>query len=237
MSSWTGSTNISEGEMMNKGKKLSRQQMANRLAQEFQDGWLVNLGIGIPTLCSNYKQTKKQIIYHSENGVIGYGPIYPRGEEDQHLVNAGGQYVSLVEGASIIHHADSFSLIRAGYIDVTVMGAYEVAENGDFANWKTAGRKGGGIGGAMDLAVGAKQVFIAMEHTTREGAPRLLKQCTLPVTATGVVKKVVTNLGLFEVTETGLLMREIAPGFSPEEIQAVTDATLVVSENLKEMAV
>ena len=124
-------------------KRLNRQQMADRLAQEFQDGWLVNLGIGIPTLCSNYSQGDKEIIYHSENGVIGYGSIYPRGEEDLQLVNAGGQYVSLVPGASIVHHADSFAIIRGGMLDLTVMGAYEVAENGDFANWKTEGRKGG----------------------------------------------------------------------------------------------
>ena len=165
---------------------------------------MVNLGIGIPTLCSNYKQDDKEVIYHSENGVIGYGAIYPRGEEDRHLVNAGGQYVSLVPGASIIHHADSFAIIRGGMLDLTVMGAYEVAENGDFANWKTQGRRGGGIGGAMDLAVGAKRVFIAMQHTTRDGKPRVLRQCTLPITAKGVVKLLVTDLGLFEVTEAGL---------------------------------
>ena len=217
--------------------KLTRQQMANRLAQEFQDGWLVNLGIGIPTLCSNYKQDSKEVIYHSENGVIGYGAIYPRGEEDQHLVNAGGQYVSLVPGASIVHHADSFAIIRGGMLDLTVMGAYEVAENGDFANWKTPGRRGGGIGGAMDLAVGAKRVFIAMQHTTRDGKPKVLKRCTLPITAKGVVKLIVTDLGLFEVTEAGLLMREIAPGYAPEEVQGLTDASIVVSVGLKEMEV
>ena len=218
-------------------QRLTRQQMANRLAQEFQDGWLVNLGIGIPTLCSNYKQTDKQIIYHSENGVIGYGSICPRGQEDHHLVNAGGQYVSLVEGASIIHHADSFAIIRSGMLDLTVMGAYEVAETGDFANWKTQGRRGGGIGGAMDLAVGAKRVFIAMQHTLRDGAPRVLERCTLPVTARGVVKLLVTDLGLFEVSEEGLLMREIAPGYTPEEVQAVTAARLTVADDLKEMTV
>ena len=221
---------------MSEKKRLNRQQMANRLAQEFQDGWLVNLGIGIPTLCSNYKQVDKEIIYHSENGVIGYGSIYPRGEEDQHLVNAGGQYVSLVPGASIIHHADSFAIIRSGMLDLTVMGAYEVAANGDFANWKTQGRRGGGIGGAMDLAVGAKRVFIAMQHTLRDGTPRVLERCTLPVTAIGVVKLLVTDLGLFEFTDAGLHMREIAPGFSPEEVQAVTEARIVVAEDLKEMA-
>jgi len=217
--------------------KLSRQQMANRLAQEFQDGWLVNLGIGIPTLCSNYAQGDKEIIYHSENGVIGYGSIYPRGEEDLHLVNAGGQYVSLVPGASIVHHADSFAIIRSGMLNLTVMGAYEVAENGDFANWKTEGRKGGGIGGAMDLAVGAKRVYIAMQHTTREGKPRLLKRCTLPITAKGVVKLIATDLGLFEVRERGLLMREIAPGYRPEEVQFLTEANLIIADDLKEMEV
>ena len=217
--------------------KLSRQQIANRLAQEFQDGWLVNLGIGIPTLCSNYDQGDKEIIYHSENGVIGYGSIYPRGEEDLQLVNAGGQYVSLVPGASIVHHADSFAIIRGGMLDLTVMGAYEVAENGDFANWKTEGRKGGGIGGAMDLAVGAKRVYIAMQHTTREGKPRLLKRCTLPITAKGVVKLIATDLGLFEVTERGLLMREIAPGYRPEEVQFLTEANLIIADDLKEMEV
>ena len=218
-------------------QRLTRQQMANRLAQEFQDGWLVNLGIGIPTLCSNYRQTDKQIIYHSENGVIGYGSICPRGQEDHHLVNAGGQYVSLVEGASIIHHADSFAIIRSGMLDLTVMGAYEVAENGDFANWKTQGRRGGGIGGAMDLAVGAKRVFIAMQHTLRDGTSRVLERCTLPVTARGVVKLLATDLGLFEVSEAGLLMREIAPGYTPEEVQAVTAARLTVAADLKEMTV
>ena len=214
---------------------LDRQTMCNRIAMEFQDGWVVNLGVGMPTLCSNYDFGDTDILFQSENGVIGYGPLSPEGEEDIHLVNAGGQHVTLVQGAAIIHHADSFSLIRAGYIDVTVMGAYEVAENGDFANWKTAGRKGGGIGGAMDLAVGAKQVFLALEHTTREGAPRLLKRCTLPVTAVGVVTKVVTNLGLFDITPEGFLLREIAPGYTPEEVQAVTEAKLIVSPDLKEL--
>ena len=216
---------------------LTRQQMASRLAREFQDGWLVNLGIGIPTLCSNYDHGDKEIIYHSENGVIGYGPIYPKGGEDLHLVNAGGQYVSLPPGASIVHHADSFSIIRSGRLDVTVMGAYQVAENGDFANWKTQGRRGGGIGGAMDLAVGAKRVFIALHHTTGDGQSRLLPRCTLPATALGVVKLVATDLGLFEVTERGFLMREIAPGYEPEEVQTLTEAKLIIAEDLRKLEV
>ena len=214
---------------------LDRQTMCNRLAMEFQEGWVVNLGVGMPTLCSNYDFGNKSIVFHSENGVIGYGPLAPEGQEDLHLVNAGGQYVTLNPGAAIIHHADSFSVIRGGYLDVTVMGAYEVAGNGDFANWKTMGRKGGGIGGAMDLAVGAKRVYVAMEHTTRDGSPRLLTRCTLPVTAVGVVKMVVTNLGLFEVTPQGFLLKEIAPGYTPEDVQAATEAKLLISEDLKEL--
>ncbi len=213
---------------------LDRQTMCNRLAMEFQDGWMVNLGIGIPTLCSNYDFGDRSIVFHSENGVIGYGPLAAEGEEDADLVNAGGQRVTLVKGAAIVHHADSFSLIRGGYLDVTVLGSYEVAENGDFANWKTEGRRGGGIGGAMDLAVGARRVFIAMEHTTRDGKPRLLKRCTLPLTGAGVVKLVATNLGLFQVTPEGFLMTEIAPGYTPEEVQAATEARLNISPDLAE---
>ena len=218
-------------------RPLSRQCMCNRLAMEFQDGWVVNLGVGMPTLCSNFDFKDVDIIFHSENGVIGYGPLSPEGEEDLHLVNAGGQYVTMVPGAAIVHHADSFAIIRGGYVDVTVMGAYEVAQNGDFANWKTAGRKGGGIGGAMDLAVGAKRVFIAMEHTTRAGNARLVERCSLPVTAVGVVSLVATNLGLFEVTPKGFLLREIAPGYSAAEVQAVTGAGLIIADDLKELQV
>jgi len=155
--------------MSERAKGLTRQQMCDRLAMEFGDGWIVNLGIGIPTLCSNFDFGDKEIIFHSENGVIGYGPLAASGEEDLHLVNAGGQHVTLQPGAAIVHHADSFALIRSGRIDVTVLGAYEVAANGDFANWKTAGQKGGGIGGAMDLAACARHVFVAMEQTTRRG--------------------------------------------------------------------
>ena len=159
--------------------RLSRQTMCDRLAMEFQDGWIVNLGVGMPTLCSNYLECEpdKEIIFHSENGVIGYGPLAPAGEEDRHLVNAGGQNVVALPGMAIVHHADSFGLIRKGMVDVTVMGAYEVSENGDFANWRIPVRKGGGIGGAMDLAACAKRVFIAMEHNQRNGAPRVLKRC------------------------------------------------------------
>ena len=213
--------------------KLERQAMCDRLAMEFQDGWIVNLGIGMPTLCSNYVDPSRSIINQSENGAIGYGPLAPEGQEDSHLVNASGQHVTAEPGMSIVHHADSFGLIRGGMVDVTVMGAYEVAENGDFANWRIPSRKGGGIGGAMDLAACAKRVFIALEHLTREGEPRLLTRCKLPITAPGVVTMVVTDLGLFEVTPEGFKMLEYAPGWSPEDIQELTEAKLIIPDNLR----
>ena len=214
--------------------RLERQAMCDRLAMEFQDGWIVNLGVGMPTLCSNYVDPNKSLVYHSENGVIGYGPLAAPGAVDRHLVNAGGQHVTAVPGMAIVHHADSFALIRKGMLDVTVMGAYEVAENGDFANWRIPNRKGGGIGGAMDLAACAQRVFIALEHTTRDGKPRLLKRCALPITAPGVVKLVVTDLGLFEVTPQGFTLLEHAPGWTPEEIQELTAARLRIAGDLRE---
>jgi 3-oxoacid CoA-transferase B subunit len=214
--------------MMSDAKGLTRQQMCDRLAMEFEDGWIVNLGIGIPTLCSNFDFGEREIIFHSENGVIGYGPLAAAGKEDLHLVNAGGQHVTLRPGAAIVHHADSFALIRAGRLDATVLGAYEVAENGDFANWKMAGQQGGGIGGAMDLAACAKHVFVAMEHQTRDGKSRLVERCAIPVTAPGVVNLVITNFGLFEITKEGMRLREIAPGVTVDEIRAATGCNLIV---------
>ncbi|MCC6720174.1 MAG: 3-oxoacid CoA-transferase subunit B [Acetobacteraceae bacterium] len=211
---------------------LARQQIADRVAQEFQDGWIVNLGVGMPTMCSN-TPIDTDIIYHSENGVIGYGPVLPAGQEDLHLVNAGGQNVSLKPGAAVVHHADSFAIIRSGRIDVTVLGIYEAACNGDFANWKVAGAKGGGIGGAMDLAACAKNVFVILEHTTRDGKPRLLKECALPVTARGRVSLVATNLGLFKPLGDRFLLREIAPGVTVDQIRAATGAPIEVPADLK----
>jgi 3-oxoacid CoA-transferase B subunit len=219
---------------MSEKPRLPRQAMCDRLAMEFQDEWIVNLGVGMPTLCSNYVDPSISLVFHSENGVIGYGPLARPEEVDRHLVNAGGQNVTAVAGMAIVHHADSFALIRKGMVDVTVMGAYEVAENGDFANWRIPNRKGGGIGGAMDLAACAKRVFIALEHTTREGKPRLLKRCTLPITAPGAVKLVATDLGLFEVTPEGFKLREHAPGWTPAEIQELTEARLSIADDLRE---
>src|ERR1700761_9199363 len=218
--------------MSERAKGLTRQQMCDRLAMEFGDGWIVNLGIGIPTLCSNFDFGDKEIIFHSENGVIGYGPLASAGKEDLHLVNAGGQHVRLQPGAAIVHHADSFALIRSGRIDVTVLGAYEVAENGDFANWKMAGQKGGGIGGGGDLAACARHVFVAMEQTTRRGAPRLVERCAIPVTAKGVVNLVITNYGLFAITPAGMALREIAPGVTVDEVKATVGCNLIVPNNV-----
>ncbi len=218
---------------MSDKKGLTRQQMADRMALEFQDGWIVNLGVGIPTMCSNTDIGDRDITYHSENGVIGYGGVASPEEEDLNLVNAGGQNVTLRPNASIVNHADSFAIIRGGHIDVTVMGAYQVSMTGDFANWKLKGQKGGGIGGAMDLAACAKRVFIILEHVTRDGSTRLVSACDLQVTARGVVKLVATNYGLFEPTGDGFLLREIAPGFTVDEIRASTAGVLTVVPDLK----
>ncbi|MBW4091578.1 MAG: 3-oxoacid CoA-transferase subunit B [Proteobacteria bacterium] len=213
--------------MSDVAKGFTRQQMADRIAAEFGDGWIVNLGVGLPTLCSNTDIGDRNIVYHSENGVIGYGAIAAPGEEDLNLVNAGGQNVTLRPGAAVVHHADSFAIIRGGRIDVTVMGAYEVAANGDFANWRIGRGKGGGIGGAMDLAACARRVFLIMEHVTRSGAPRLVPACALPVTARGVVKLVATDLGLFEPAGEGFRVRELAPGVGMDAVRAATGAPLV----------
>ncbi|GAA0583575.1 3-oxoacid CoA-transferase subunit B [Craurococcus roseus] len=205
----------------------SRQQMADRLAAEFGDGWIVNLGVGIPTLCSNADLGGRAVVFHSENGVVGCGPVLPEGQEDMHLVNAGGQPVSLRPGAAVVHHADSFALIRSGRIDATAMGAYECAANGDFANWKIAANaKGGGIGGAMDLAACARRVFLLLEHTTRRGAPRLVLRCALPVTARRVVTLAATNYGLFKPEGEGFRVLELAPGVALDEVRAATGAPL-----------
>ncbi|MDE2582453.1 MAG: 3-oxoacid CoA-transferase subunit B [Rhodospirillales bacterium] len=214
--------------MSDQAKGFTRQQMADRIAARFEDGWIVNLGVGIPTLCSNTDIGDRRIIYHSENGVIGYGPIAPTGEEDLNLVNAGGQNVTLLPGAAVVHHADSFAIIRGGRIDVTVLGAYEVASTGDFANWRIGRGKGGGIGGAMDLAACARRVFLIMEHTTRTGAPRLVPACALPVTARGVVKLVATNLGLFEPTGEAFRVQELAPGVGIEAVRKATGTPVLV---------
>lgn len=212
---------------------LDRDTMVRRCAQEFQNGWIVNLGVGMPTLCSSYVPEGREVIFQSENGLIGYGSLATEENLDINTVNASGQHVILNSYAAIVHHADAFAIIRSGRIDLTVMGSYEVAENGDFANWKRGSMKGGGIGGAMDLAASAQRVYLILEHITREGEPRLLKRCTLPITAPGVVKMVFTNLGVFDITAEGFVMREIARDWTIEEVQELTEAKIHVSPDLR----
>jgi len=219
------------------GKRLSRDLMAARVAAEFEDGWVVNLGVGMPTRCSDFVPENRTVILHSENGVIGYGRNATVEEATPYVVNGGAQPVLLTPLASIVHHADAFAIIRRGLLDVAVLGAYEAATNGDFANWRISGRKGGGIGGAMDLAVGAKQVFLLLEHTTRDGRPRLLERCALPLTAAGVVTLVMTDLGLFEPAGDSFLLREIAPGFTVDDVRQLTGAPVVPAPNLREVTV
>jgi 3-oxoacid CoA-transferase B subunit len=216
--------------------RLTRDMIAARIAAEFQDGWIANLGVGMPTMCSDFLPAEKFIVLHSENGLIGYGRGATVDEAGPYVVNAGVMPVLLHDYSAILHHADAFAVIRSGRLDVGVLGAYEVGANGDFANWKTAvGKLGGGIGGAMDIAACAQRIFIMMEHTTRDGSPRLLRECTLPVTARGVVKLVMTDLGLFEPTGDGFRMLEVAPGFTLEDVQTVTAAPVVASPNLREV--
>jgi 3-oxoadipate CoA-transferase, beta subunit len=216
--------------------KIPRPLMARRLAREFQDGWIVNLGTGMPTMCSDLVPEDRTVIFHSENGVIGYGTRAKSVEEaSQYLTNAGSQAVTLQPFAAFVHHADSFALVRKGLLNVAVLGAYEVGANGDLANWRIAGNKGGGIGGAMDIAACAQQVFAILEHTTRDGKPRLLPKTNLDITAPGCVTLVMTDLGLFKPTGSGFRILEIAPGYSVEEIQELTGAPVEVDPDLKKV--
>jgi len=221
--------------MTETAKRLTRDLMAARVAAEFENGWIVNLGVGMPTRCSDFLPEGREVIFHSENGVIGYGRNATVEEAGRYVVNGGAQPVLLTPIASIVHHADAFAIIRRGLLDVAVLGAYEAAANGDFANWRITGRKGGGIGGAMDLAVGARCLIVAMEHTTKDGRPRILRECTYPLTGRGCVDLIVTDLAVVEVGPAGLTLREVAPGWAPGEVAAVTDAPLALAEDLREM--
>ena len=215
-------------------ERLSRELMAMRVAGELEDGTVVNLGIGMPTLVSNYIPTDGSIILHAENGVIGYGPFPQEGHENPNLVNAGGQPVTLLPGAAIVSHADSFAMIRGGYIDVAVLGGFQVSQRGDLANWSTDEQSLGSPGGAVDIALASRRVIVMMEHTTKEGGPKLLRECSYPLTGKECVELVVTDLGLFQVTGEGLILREIALGWTVGEVQALTDAPLTASRELKE---
>ncbi|MCC6238029.1 MAG: 3-oxoacid CoA-transferase subunit A [Dehalococcoidia bacterium] len=219
---------------------LTREEITAVVAQWLEPGWMVNLGVGMPTLTSSYVDPAKGIMFSSENGVIGYSGLAREGEGDPDVVNAGGQQVTLLPGATFVHHADSFALIRRGLIDVTVLGAYEAAADGSFANWRTnneAWDQLGGIGGAMDLVADAGQIWVAMDHTTRDGQPRLLERCTLPVTSPRNVTMVFTDLGVFRVSGGKFILEQHAVGYTPEEIAAVTGAPLEVSPTLRPITV
>jgi 3-oxoacid CoA-transferase subunit B len=212
---------------------LSKEGIAKRIAQELQDGYYVNLGIGIPTLVANYIPDGIEVVLQSENGLLGMGPFPFEGEEDADLINAGKQTITTVPGSAFFDSATSFAMIRSGRVDLTVLGAMEVADNGDIANWKIPGKMVKGMGGAMDLVASAKNIIVAMQHTSRSGDSKLLKACTLPITGLACVKKVVSNLGVFEINENGFLLTERAADVSIEEIKAATEGRLIIANDVK----
>ena len=218
-------------------KPLTRRQMAWRAAQDIEDGACVNLGIGLPTMVSDFIPADREIVFHSENGILGMGPAPKPGEEDKDLINAGKGLTTLVPGGSFFHHNDAFLMIRGGHLDLALLGAFEVAENGDLANWTTEDPNfAPGVGGAMDLAVGAKEVRVLVEHTTKDGKPRIRRKCGYPLTAPRCVKRVYTNLAVLEIGPSGVLVREMVEGLGIAELQAKTEPKLRLAEDWKPIA-
>jgi 3-oxoacid CoA-transferase B subunit len=218
--------------------RLTREQIAQRAAQELTDGAYVNLGWGIPNLISDYLPKGITVYFHSENGILGMGPRAKPGEEDYDLVDAMKVPVTLIPGASFFNQADAHLMTRGGHLDVAVLGGFQVSEDGDLSNWKIPGSKGsGGIGGAMDIAAGAKKLIVCMEHNTKEGAPKVVKQCTYPLTGIECTDTIVTDLAVIDVTGEGLVLREVALGWTTEEVQSLTDAKLIVRGSVPEMKI
>lgn len=216
--------------------RLTREQIAQRAAQELTDGAYVNLGWGIPNLMSDYLPEGITVYFHSENGILGMGRRAKPGEEDFDLVDAMKVPVTLIPGASFFHQADAHLMTRGGHLDVAVLGGFQVSEKGDLANWKIPGSKGsGGIGGAMDIASGAKKLIVCMEHSTKDGAAKIVKQCNYPLTGLECVDTIVTDIAVIDVTRDGLVLREVAPGWSAEEVQSLTEAKLKISDKTPEM--
>jgi 3-oxoadipate CoA-transferase beta subunit len=208
-------------------KRLTRDQIAARVAQDIPEGAYVNLGIGLPTMVGNHLPKEREIFLHSENGLLGMGPAPAPGEEDEDLINAGKQPVTLLTGGAFFHHADSFAMMRGGHIDICVLGAFQVSASGDLANWHTGAPDAiPAVGGAMDLAVGAKQVFVMMEHQTKSGESKIVPQCTYPLTGIGCVTRIYTDLAVIDVTPTGLVVREMVEGLTFEQLQEITDVPL-----------
>ena len=216
---------------------LDKNQIAQRIAQEVKDGYYVNLGIGIPTLVANYVRTDISVEFQSENGVLGMGPFPFEGEEDADIINAGKQTITTLPGASFFDSGFSFGMIRSQKVDLTILGAMEVSENGDIANWKIPGKMVKGMGGAMDLVASAENIIVAMMHVNKAGESKILKKCTLPLTGVGCVKKVVTELAVLEVTSKGFKLLERAPGVSVEDIIKATEADLIIEGEIPEMSI
>jgi 3-oxoacid CoA-transferase subunit B len=216
---------------------LDKNQIAKRIAQEVKDGYYVNLGIGIPTLVANYVRTDISVEFQSENGVLGMGPFPFEGEEDADIINAGKQTITTLPGASFFDSAFSFGMIRAQKVDLTILGAMEVSENGDIANWKIPGKMVKGMGGAMDLVASAENIIVAMMHVNKAGESKILKKCSLPLTGVGCVKKVVTELAVLEVTSNGFKLLERAPGVSVDDIIKATEAELIIEGDIPEMSI
>ncbi|NUN04956.1 MAG: CoA transferase subunit B [Bdellovibrio sp.] len=214
---------------------LTREQIAQRIAQEVEDGYCVNLGIGIPTLVANYIPKQKAVMLQSENGLLGMGPFPKEKDVDADLVNAGKQTVTALPGASFFSSADSFAMIRGGHIDLTVLGAMEVDESGSIANWMVPGKMIKGMGGAMDLVAGARNVIVAMQHTDKEGNSKLRTKCTLPLTGVKCIKKIVSDFGVIEVTPQGFVLTEYAPDLTPEKVLAATEGKMTIAPNCKAM--